>query len=96
MNVLITGSHGLIGTALYEFFTGQGHTVFRMMRGSREEASFFWDAASGELRYDETVDIHAVINFMGEPIASGRWTKRKKQRILESRTFSTGKYGTQN
>ena len=83
MNVLITGSSGLIGSALATALRSRGDKVTGVSRNpSSDEVS--WDDVSPELI--ESFD--AVVNLAGESIA-GRWTKTKKQRILDSRVRAT-------
>jgi uncharacterized protein (TIGR01777 family) len=75
--VLVTGAHGLIGTALVPFLTAGGHAVATL--SSRPPIH----PALGEEPFD------AVVHLAGEPIASGRWTAAKKERILMSRIDGT-------
>ncbi len=72
MKIFVTGSHGLIGTALVEVLERDGHEVIR--------------AARREPRPPDGCE--AVVHLAGEPIA-GRWTKRKKAAIRESRVART-------
>ncbi|MCQ3808072.1 MAG: TIGR01777 family oxidoreductase [Acidimicrobiaceae bacterium] len=91
MRVLISGSSGLIGTALVEALRAAGRTPVRLLRsGGRGHADDrFWDPGSGELAEDTLVDIDAVVHLAGEPIADRRWSETQKTRILESRTKTT-------
>ena len=90
MHVLITGSSGLIGSALVPLLEAGGHTVSRLVR-SRErvgEGAYFWDPEAGVLDEAALRDADALIHLSGETIA-GRWTGEKKRRIRDSRIRST-------
>ncbi|MFT4612956.1 MAG: hypothetical protein ACI9NT_000089 [Bacteroidia bacterium] len=89
MNILITGSSGLVGTHLMGVLAASGHKVQRMLRGEAGEQSFFWDPTRGTIHFDEAIKIDAVIHLAGESIANGRWSDERKKRILESRESST-------
>ena len=49
-----------------------------------------WDARTAEGWTDFADGAYAIINLAGENIGSGRWTERKKRRILESRLNAGG------
>jgi uncharacterized protein (TIGR01777 family) len=89
MTLLITGSRGLIGSALVPALTVAGHTVRRLVRGaarSDDEAS--WDPERGELDAATFAGVDAVIHLAGESLAA-RWTPELKRRILDSRVLGT-------
>ena len=87
MNILITGASGLIGSALIEYLFAQGHSFFSLQRNKTDEDQF-WHLERIPT-YEPGQGIDAVIHLAGENIASGRWTKRKKKLILESRLKGT-------
>ncbi len=88
MNILITGASGLIGSALVEHFVNEGHSIFSLQRNKKPEADVFWnyDRLNGQ---GASLVFDAVIHLAGENIASGRWTRRKKKLILQSRVDGT-------
>lgn len=91
MDVLVSGSTGLIGTALVSALREKGHRVVRLVRsggGGRDEAR--WDPAAGTIEAEKLEGIGAVVHLAGEGIAEGRWTAEKKARILDSRVQGTG------
>jgi len=89
MNILLTGSSGLIGTEL-RFFLSAKHRVIRMVRRPQAGADeICWDPSSGTLDAQALEGLDAVVNLAGENIASGRWTAKKKLGIRESRIQST-------
>lgn len=73
LGVGITGASGLVGRELASFLVAGGHRVVPIAR-------------DGTTPLD---DLDAVVNLAGEPIAEGRWTDAKKQRILDSRATLT-------
>ena len=86
MRIAIAGSSGLIGQALVDNLSQDGHVPVRLVRGDtrRTKASIPWDPAEGRIESDALEDIDAVVCLSGENIA-GRWSKRKKDAILQSR-----------
>ena len=89
MNILITGSSGLVGTHLTDFLLAKGHHIYRMLRSASDDQPFYWLPAKGVIKYDDSITIDAVINLAGESIADGRWSEERKKRILESRVSGT-------
>ena len=91
MKVLLTGSSGLVGSALASFLTTQGHTVTRLVRDKQSvtENSVYWKPRDGVLDPAVFEGIDAVVHLAGESIASGRWSDSKKQAIRDSRVDST-------
>ena len=82
MKILITGSTGLVGTALAQSLKNAGHTVCRLIRPgtvaesvrSSEGFDVSWNPGIGELG-GAAVGADAVVNLAGAPIAAGRWTR---------------------
>lgn len=89
MHVAITGATGLIGSALAPSLTAGGHQVTRVTRRPQPAPGLTWNPAAGELDPDDLRGVDAIVHLAGEPIASGRWTKRRKQRIRNSRVQGT-------
>ena len=89
MQVAVTGSHGLIGTALCNALTAAGHDVVRLVRSGGGDGTVRWDPAAGTIDAAGLEGVDAVVNLAGASIASGRWTDARKQAILESRTVGT-------
>ncbi len=90
MNVLVTGSSGLVGSALIPHLESSGHRVLRLVRASpKGDLERRWDPETGELAAAELEGIQAVVHLAGENIASGRWNEAKKNRIRGSREDGT-------
>ncbi|MGK0202979.1 MAG: hypothetical protein ACI89X_003101 [Planctomycetota bacterium] len=97
MRIAITGSTGLVGKALIPALQNAGHRVVRLVRcdaiaphRSAEDA-VQWQPATGAIDLDALGAIDAVVHLAGENVASGRWTKARKQRISDSRGPTTEK-----
>ncbi|MGH8900177.1 MAG: TIGR01777 family oxidoreductase [Egibacteraceae bacterium] len=90
MRAAVTGSTGLIGSALVEFLASGGHRVVRLARGAATGPDeIAWDPAAGTIDREGLRDVDAVIHLAGEPIGGGRWTAERKQRIRDSRVHGT-------
>jgi uncharacterized protein (TIGR01777 family) len=91
MRIAVTGSMGLIGSALVADFVADGDTVTRVARRGGHAvrgAVVFWDPAAGWIDAAALEGHDAVIHLAGESIA-GWWTEGKKARIRESRVKGT-------
>ncbi|MEO1062016.1 MAG: TIGR01777 family oxidoreductase [Actinomycetota bacterium] len=90
MHVAITGSSGLIGTALTESLRTDGHQVTRFVRSaSGADDTARWDPAAGEIDTDALAAADAVVHLAGVGIADQRWSDAHKQAVLDSRTDGT-------
>ena len=96
MKILITGSSGLVGSALVSELKQAGHTVCRLMRPGQhaeqlrgnEGFDVGWNPATGELGA-AAVGADAVVNLAGASIAEGRWTADRKKVLRSSRVETT-------
>lgn len=91
MKILVSGSTGLVGSALVPALTAQGHHVVRLTRGraAADGRAIAWSPEDGILDPAALDGFDAVIHLAGESIASGRWTAEKKRRIRDSRVRGT-------
>lgn len=89
MNILVTGSSGLIGGKLIPRLRDAGHQVFRLVR--RKPTAPDQRRWNPEERVDPVVldRIDTVIHLAGDNIAEGRWTEEKKRQIRDSRVTGT-------
>jgi uncharacterized protein (TIGR01777 family) len=86
--ILVSGSSGLIGTALLLALRSSGYEVSCLVRGGASGTGRIgWDLAR-PLAPDSVSGFDAVVHFAGESIAS-RWTESKKEAIRESRVLGT-------
>jgi uncharacterized protein len=93
MKILITGSTGLVGTALTQDLQRAGHTVCRLVRpgtspGTSQGFDVHWNPTSGELG-GAAVGADAVVNLAGASIADKRWTPQRKSVLRSSRVDTT-------
>lgn len=87
--IAITGATGLIGSALTQEFEAQGHTVHRVTRGQpTRQSDIFWQPRSDEIDAAALNGVDVVIHLAGENLF-GRWSAKKKEAILKSRTHGT-------
>jgi uncharacterized protein (TIGR01777 family) len=90
MNILITGSTGLVGSNLSRSLTRKNHRILRLVRhppDSKDQA--FWDPRTFRMDSGALEGLDAVVHLAGESITGGRWTGEKKRRIRESRITGT-------
>ena len=90
--ILVSGSSGLVGSALIPSLKGVGARIVRLARpgkaqGSSNEERIPWDPAQ-PISPDSVSGFDAVIHLAGESIV-GRWTASKKVRLRESRIPTT-------
>ena len=91
MNVLVSGSTGLVGSAVVDALTAAGHRVTRLVRTevAPGTAAIAWDPASKRLPAPALEGLDAVVHLAGENIAKGRWNAAKKAAIRDSRVQGT-------
>jgi uncharacterized protein len=93
MRIAMTGSSGLLGSALLASLSGHGHEVLRLVRrapAGPDEVR--WDPAApgGGLPPAALAGVDAAISLAGAGVASRRWTAAYKAEIRRSRLQSTG------
>jgi uncharacterized protein (TIGR01777 family) len=90
MRVLISGSSGLVGSALIPSLVQGGHTVVRLARsGTGGTDRILWNPAAKEIAPASIKGFDAVVHLAGENIAGARWTEERKRKIRDSRTPPT-------
>jgi uncharacterized protein (TIGR01777 family) len=92
VRVAITGSTGLIGTALADSLRGDGAEVIALVRRPpTNETELRWDptVTGGGLRASALSGLDAVVHLSGAPVAGGRWTAARKRLLRSSRIGST-------
>jgi uncharacterized protein (TIGR01777 family) len=90
MKILVSGSTGLIGSALIPFLEEKGHEVFKLVRGHTDllPHEIAWDSVQGMIHPSLLEGMDAVVHLAGENIM-GRWTEAKKAKIRTSRVEGT-------
>jgi uncharacterized protein (TIGR01777 family) len=90
MKVAVTGSSGLIGSALYQFLTAHDHEVIRVVRKpAADPATVFWDPLARIVEKDRLEGLDAVVHLASENVAGRRWSERQKAIIRDSRVAAT-------
>jgi uncharacterized protein (TIGR01777 family) len=90
MRVTITGSSGLIGSALVRSLRRDGHQVVRLIRRepfASDEAR--WSPADGCVEAASLDGVDAVVHLAGAGVADRPWTRAYKRKIRESRIAGT-------
>ncbi len=91
--VIVTGATGFIGKALCLRLESEGYKVVALSRNPEKGQRLFgpkfsvakWDDANASEWMQYADGAYAIVNLAGENIGSGRWTRRRKQAILQSR-----------
>lgn len=90
MRVAVTGSTGLVGNRLVPALRSAGHDVLRLVRRATSASDeVFWDPERSIIDADSLEGVDAVIHLAGVSIFGGRWTRKRKAAIRESRVSST-------
>jgi len=88
--VLVSGSSGLIGSALVPALRDQRFRVIRLVRNrAAADDSVLWNPDAGQLDASGLEGLDAVVHLAAENIAAHRWTGKEKLRILNSRAQGT-------
>ena len=90
MDVAITGSSGLIGSALVDSLVADGHRVRRLVRRSPSGPDEVrWDPPSKTLDAEDLAGIDAAVNLAGPGIGDERWTDDRKRELRDARVDGT-------
>lgn len=91
-NVLISGGSGFIGKHLTHLLIGKGYTVSILSRSQKQNTAdvfyYKWDVSAGFIEEEAVLKADYVIHLAGENIAEKRWTKERKEAIVQSREQS--------
>lgn len=91
MKILISGSTGLVGSALIPALKKKHHQITRLVRqpGWTGDEEILWTPLKNQLDENKIEGFDAVVHLAGENIAEGRWTESKKKAIRDSRVDTT-------
>jgi uncharacterized protein (TIGR01777 family) len=93
MNILITGSTGMIGKNLVQLLRSQGHVVYSLTsdvkKQSQAEKVFYWSYSESIFPKELDIIPDTVIHLAGANIGNRRWTDAYKKEIIESRVNSS-------
>ena len=88
MIILIAGGRGFLGTALTERLTRYNHQVFILTRQAPKSDQYIqWDGMTLGPWVQRLSEMDAVINVTGFGLEHWPWTRRKKQRSIDSRVI---------
>ena len=83
--ILVTGGTGLVGRRLTALLTEKNHEVRILSRNPKNKNEFKWDFSKGSLDDKAIENIDYIIHLAGAGIAEKRWTKERKEVIVNSR-----------
>ena len=98
MKIIITGASGLVGTELVnQLISKTEHELCYLTRDKEYFKDKFaypgnvfeWDTKKGTIDSNALKDVDIIIHLAGENVASGRWSQKRKQQILDSRVKGT-------
>jgi len=88
MNILIAGGTGFLGTALAKSLEGDNHKVFILTRRNPSRSNHVhWDGKTTDEWGHIVNDMDAVVNLTGYGLEHWPWTKRQKQKFIDSRVI---------
>ena len=93
--VLITGGTGLIGNALRQALQEKGYNIIILSRNPDEKKNTAnlryakWDIEKNYIDKDAISTADYIIHLAGAGVVEKRWTKRRKQEIIDSRVKSS-------
>ena len=92
MKVVIAGATGLIGRSLLPLLDSRGHEPIILTRNPDKIKGRYgnieiygWNPLGNQLPTKPFEEIGGFVNLSAEPIDAGRWTKTRKQKIMDSR-----------
>ena len=88
MKILITGGTGFIGRTLCHRLLDSGHELIVLSRRPEQVTNLCGESVTAISNLEDLSSeeiINAIINLSGEGIADRLWTKKRKQRLLDSR-----------
>ena len=95
MRIAVTGSTGLIGSALVRSLLDDGHQVVRLVRRTPAErqdgtVEVRWNPPLREIDRKGLEGVDAAVHLAGAGVGDRRWTAAYKREIHHSRVLGTG------
>jgi uncharacterized protein len=91
--ICITGGTGLVGKHLTKILVAKGHRVIVLSRKKNPAGNnvnyAVWNLQTGEIDRDAIANSDYIIHLAGAGVAEKRWSKRRKEEIVNSRTQSS-------
>jgi len=91
-HILITGATGMIGTGLLKALQKEGYTISILSRKRikiNDVQVFLWDVYRQKIDARCLDGVDTIVHLAGENIGKGKWTKERKQLLIDSRVLST-------
>lgn len=91
--ILIAGGTGLIGKNLSRKLIEKGYNVALLSRKNSRgnpHSVYIWNPDKNEIEIEAVKSADYIINLAGAGIGDKRWTKKRRQLILDSRIKTTG------
>lgn len=85
----ITGSSGLIGTALANGLRAAGHTPVPIVRRTAGDGEIEWHPQDRRIDREQLAGLDAVVNLAGAGIGGHRWTDAYRRVLVDSRVPGT-------
>ncbi len=92
--ILITGGTGLVGIALTKALLSKGYSVIILTREKNKQSAIpnltyaNWNIENRTIDEYAITQVTHIIHLAGAAIADKRWTKKRKQEIIDSRVKS--------
>lgn len=90
-HILITGGTGGLGNPITEALLARGCQVSHLSRSPGKNSkikTYRWDLTKGEIDEECLKGIDTILHLAGAGIAQKRWTWKRRQEIIDSRTKS--------
>lgn len=87
LRIAVSGTGGLVGSALAAFLAAGGHEVVPIVRGGRG-GGIAWDGRAG-FAADALRACDAVVHLAGAGIADARWSDARRRELRDSRIVAT-------
>ena len=88
--IAVTGSSGLIGSALVAQLRADGYEVKKIVRrATRNNDEVTWNPTLGEIDLSGLADVDAIVHLAGVGVGDKRWSAAYKSDILNSRLLGT-------
>lgn len=90
-HILVTGGTGLVGKHLTRLLLDQGYTVSHLSRSAGKNPlvkTYLWNVDRGTIDAACIDGVDTIVHLAGAGIADKRWTDKRKQLLIESRTRS--------
>jgi len=91
-NILITGGTGLVGQRLTQLLLAKGYAVRYLSRSAGTSIDgiqkYKWDLRTQSIDQEAIAWAEGIINLAGANVGEGRWTKKRKKELYDSRIDS--------